>query len=149
MDEYRKLLDRFFKTFEDNSLSDEITEARKTYFEKIGKVFEDDSFFEIRMGAFFEWFAFNRPMKNSGLPPVREFYNKNLGKVSEEERQDFEDLMSNYWSIFVVIDRSKKDCFLEDIFSGERYRVLIPENFYMPDPGNMIETRIIMHRFLL
>ena len=46
--------------------------AREEYFERAGKVFDDDAeLFEGRMASFLEWYVLERPLRATALTPVR------------------------------------------------------------------------------
>ncbi len=143
MNEYKDILDKFFKTFEDPLYEGEITKGREEYFKIVGKIYEDDNFFESRMSAFFEWFAFNRHFGKKGLTPVRIYYHDKLDGLSEEEIKDFENILNSVWSIFTVKNKTDSGCELEDLFCGTSYKVLAQKSFYLPESGNIVEARLL------
>jgi len=144
--EYKKILDKFFKHFNEDPYTDEITVAKDEYFEKIGRVFEDDSFFEMRMAAFFEWFAFERPIKKIGLPPVKIYCQSNESSMNDEEKSDYESLMKTIWSIYLVKKKKEDFCELLDLYDKKKYRITMDKEFYLPDSSTVVEARLIKFR---
>ena len=66
-----RLLDRLAERYSEGEHKLEAMRAREEYFERAGKVFDDDAeLFEGRMASFLEWYVLERPFAGIGLPPV-------------------------------------------------------------------------------
>ena len=61
------LLDRLTERYSENEHRLEAMRAREEYFDRAGKVFDDDAeLFEGRMAAFLEWYVLERPAAGLG-----------------------------------------------------------------------------------
>src|SRR4051812_49836245 len=65
------LLDRLAERYSEREHKLEAMRAREEYFDRAGKVFDDDAeLFEGRMASFLEWYVLDRPLAGAGLTPV-------------------------------------------------------------------------------
>lgn len=140
---YKKILDKISKFIDQDAFSGEISAARKEYFDRIGPVYEDDAFFESRMAAFFEWFLFERPVEKTGLAPIRMFTEANQDKLSDEEKEQLNNLKENMISLFLVKKKNAKGYLLQDLYDKSKYLIPKSDESYYVSPGNIIEARII------
>ena len=66
-----RLLDRLAERYSEREHKLEAMRAREEYFDRAGKVFDDDAeLFEGRMASFLEWYVLERPLAGIGLTPV-------------------------------------------------------------------------------
>ena len=66
-----RLLDRLAERYSEREHKLEAMRAREEYFDRAGKVFDDDTeLFEGRMASFLEWYVLERPLAGIGLTPV-------------------------------------------------------------------------------
>ena len=80
---YHPYLDRVIEEFCTGEYYREVYNARREYFEKAGKVSEDDSEFEQRMCIFMDWYIFDRDLPGVDLPPIKFYFRKNKDRFSE------------------------------------------------------------------
>jgi hypothetical protein len=65
------LLDRLAERYGEGEHKLEAMRAREEYFDRAGKVFDDDAeLFEGRMASFLEWYVLERPSAGTDAPPV-------------------------------------------------------------------------------
>ena len=140
---YKDFLEKVFKYLDKESLSGEIQDAKKEYFDRIGSVFEGDSIFEMRMASFFDWFIFNRPMKGLGLAPIRVFAFANENILDGEEKTKLSNMLSTVWSIFLIEARMQDGFKLRDLFDNREYMVSAKSEIKIIEPGSIIEARLI------
>src|SRR5215470_19703319 len=81
-----RLLDRLAERYSEGERKLEAMRAREEYFERAGKVFDDDAeLFEGRMASFLEWYVLERPFKG-GPPPAVHALGGGPGAPPEERR---------------------------------------------------------------
>src|SRR5215831_11358216 len=94
-----RLLDRLAERYSEREHKLEAMRAREEYFDRAGKVFDDDAeLFEGRMAAFLEWYVLERPLAGIGLTPV-------ACAIEAGETLDIEDLIGG--GRFAVRERRK------------------------------------------
>jgi len=143
---YRDFLEKIFKRFGEEPFIKEIEKAKAEYFGKIGSVFEDDNFFEMRMASFFDWFVFERPMEKVGFTPIKAYYRSNAYKLNEDEKVDLENLLKTIWSVFIVKKKLKEGFRVLDLYDKKKYEVAIDKNYAYIESKNLIEARLIPFR---
>src|SRR3954462_1644916 len=66
------LLDRLAERYSEREHKLEAMRAREEFFDRAGKVFDDDAeLFEGRMASFLEWYVLDRPFAGGPVPPAR------------------------------------------------------------------------------
>jgi hypothetical protein len=111
--------------------ADEFVRAREEYYEKAGKVFEEDSFFLTRMNYFIDFFLFERPLPKgksvalelSDQTPFdvfQRFGRTEVPSFSPSIAERLNDLGSFSHSIFLVSKIRDQEMFVTDLLNGER-----------------------------
>ena len=90
------LLDRLTERYSENEHRLEAMRAREEYFDRAGKVFDDDAeLFEGRMASFLEWYVLERPYAGlGGKPPIVHAVEAGA-KLPAEERRELAHLASS------------------------------------------------------
>jgi hypothetical protein len=116
--------------------------AREEYFERAGKVFDDDAeLFEGRMASFLEWYVLERPLQD-GAPPV-------VHALSEQrvwapaERQGLAHLASSHHSLFELYGVVDRVLDVEDVVGGARFHVIERRKTIGFAPGDLFEARLL------
>ncbi|MBC8133124.1 MAG: hypothetical protein H7X95_09100, partial [Deltaproteobacteria bacterium] len=94
------LVERLAGVFAEGENKLEAMRAREEYFERAGKVFDDDGeLFESRMAAFLEWYIIERKFQD-GPPPALRAISAAPGQFTDEERRGAVHLHTSHRSLF-------------------------------------------------
>jgi hypothetical protein len=117
--------------------------ARDEYFERAGKVFDDDAeLFDGRMASFLEWYVLERPCAD-GAPPVVHALGEARGGWSLVERRGLAHLASSHRSLFELYTVANRVLDVEDVVGGARFRVAERRKTIGFSPGDLFEARVI------
>jgi hypothetical protein len=141
------LLDRLAQTYGEGEHKLEAMRAREEYFDRAGKVFDDDAeLFEGRVASFLEWYLLERPMATGGVPPVVKALDES-GKPGlarpPEERVALASLATSHRSLFQLTRVENKDLEIEDVIGGASFQVVERRTTIGISPGDVFEARLI------
>ena len=138
------LLDRLTERYSENEHRLEAMRAREEYFDRAGKVFDDDAeLFEGRMASFLEWYVLERPHAGlGGKPPVVHAVETGA-KLPAEERRALAHLASSHRSLFQLAATADRVLELEDLVGGARFSVLERRNTAGVAEGDVFEARVL------
>lgn len=143
---YEKYLEPVIEHFTTGEYYREVYNAKKEYFDKAGQVYEDDSEFEQRMCIFMDWYIFDRDLPGVDLPPMKYYFRQNKAKFTSDELNIYKDLCSTIHSIFRLKRFTwwgQNGLVVQDLFSGETYKVTDPEIKRGFTRGDIFEARLI------
>jgi hypothetical protein len=138
------LLDRLTERYSENEHRLEAMRAREEYFDRAGKVFDDDAeLFEGRMASFLEWYVLERPAAGlGGKAPIAHALEA-AAKSSPAERRTLAHLASSHRSLFQLAESADRVLEIDDLVGGARFSVLERRNTAGVAPGDVFEARII------
>lgn len=138
------LLDRLTERYSENEHRLEAMRAREEYFDRAGKVFDDDAeLFEGRMAAFLEWYVLERPSAGlGGKSPIAHALEA-AGKAPAGERRTLAHLASSHRSLFQLAASADRVLEIDDLIGGARFSVLERRNTAGVAPGDVFEARLI------
>lgn len=118
-----QLIDRLAERYGEGENKLEAMRAREEYFNRAGKVFDDDAeLFEGRMAAFLEWYVLDRPFAGGEVPPVVQALETDK-TLSADERRVMAALASTHRSLFQLYSETDRVLDIEDVIGGARFRV--------------------------
>jgi len=137
-----RLLDRLAERYSEREHKLEAMRAREEYFDRTGKVFDDDAeLFEGRMAAFLEWYVLDRPFAGSPLPPVVQALETDKA-LSADERRVMASLATTHRSLFQLFSETDRVLDIEDVIGGARFRVRERRSTVGIAPGDLFEARL-------
>ena len=144
------LLDRLTERYSENEHKLEAMRARGEFFDRAGKVFDDDAeLFEGRMAAFLEWYLIERPSgklgklgTSGGLTPIAHAIEAGAARPAAERRM-LAHLASSHRSLFQLADAADRVLEVEDVIGGARFSVLERRNTVGIAPGDVFEARLL------
>lgn len=138
------LLDRLTERYSENEHRLEAMRAREEYFDRAGKVFDDDAeLFEGRMAAFLEWYVLERPAAGlGGKAPIAHAIEA-AAKGPAAERRTLAHLASSHRSLFQLAASADRVLEIDDLVGGARFSVLERRNTAGVAPGDVFEARLI------
>ncbi|HEX3902453.1 MAG TPA: hypothetical protein VH853_06345 [Polyangia bacterium] len=140
------LLDRLTERYSENEHRLEAMRAREEYFDRAGKVFDDDAeLFEGRMASFLEWYVLERPSAGLGKTPISPILHavENGTKLPGEERRALAHLASSHRSLFQLASAAERVLEIDDLLGGARFSVLERRNTAGVAEGDLFEARVI------
>jgi hypothetical protein len=128
--------------FADERFRSELVAARVEYFAALGKVNEDDEFFEAHLDRFLDWFLFERDLAASGEPVLPTFIAQIGAELSEERYAVFEGFLKNIHSLFQIKKVGKAGLQIRDLLTKASYFVAsdVPAAF---TKGQIFEARLL------
>jgi hypothetical protein len=138
------LLDRLTERYSENEHRLEAMRAREEYFDRAGKVFDDDAeLFEGRMASFLEWYVLERPSSGlGGQSPIAHAV-AGSAKLPAEERRALAHLASSHRSLFQLASEKERVLEIDDLIGGARFSVLERRNTAGVAEGDVFEARVI------
>src|SRR5690606_29713944 len=121
---------------------EEILQARRAYFERIGEAHEEDRSFEARMSAFMEHFLFDRPLDGAGRPPVRVYLETRGDDLPPEEREALESLSRSVYGAFEVTKLGTRlGLRVREVLSRTEYDILERRELVALAKGDILNAR--------
>jgi hypothetical protein len=137
------LVDRLAAVFAEGENKVEAIRARDEYFERAGKVFDDDGdLFEGRMASFLEWYIIERPFQG-GPPPAAQVATSLDARFSEDERRLAVHLATSHHSLFEISNVSEKGIDIDDLLGGARFAVSERRSTAGFEPAAVFEGRVL------
>jgi hypothetical protein len=138
------LIDRLASEYAAEPYRTEIAEAREDYFNRAGKVFEDDAeLFESRMASFVEWYVLERPLQGGPPPVLRALEKANAAGEEEPVRRALAALSTSHRSVFDLATVAGDAVELEDLLGGARFKVVERRSTVGFEVGDLIEARLV------
>lgn len=136
------LIDRLSQRFSAGVNKLQAMKAREEYFERAGKVYDDDAeLFDGRMASFLEWYVLDRPF-SGGPPPVARALVEE-GVWSPVERQGLAHLAASHHSLFELYGVADRVLDVQDVLGGARFHVLERRKTLGFSAGDVFEARIV------
>jgi hypothetical protein len=138
------LLDRLTERYSENEYRLEAMRARDEYFDRAGRVFDDDAeLFEGRMASFLEWYLLERPSAGAGgrLPILHAI--ETGAAAPAEERREMAALATTHRSLFQLSASAERVLEIEDLIGGAQFSVLERRNTAGVAAGDVFEARLI------
>lgn len=137
-----RLIDRLAERYCEGEHKLEAMRAREEYFERGGKVFDDDKeLFEGRMASFLEWYVLERAFKDGPPPAVHALGSDKT--LSSEDRQGIALLAASHRSLFELHGVDGNELDVEDVVGGARFRVTERRKTTAMTVGDLFEARVI------
>jgi len=137
------LVERLATVFAEGENKLEAIRARDAFFDKAGKVFDDDGeLFEGRMAAFLEWYIIERRFRD-GPPPAARVASGQDRSFTDDERRVAVRLATSHRSLFEIITVAGNQVEIDDLLGGARFVVTERRSTAGFEPGALFEARIM------
>ena len=139
------LTDRLSERYSAGEHKLEAMRAREEYFERAGKVFDDDAeLFDGRMASFLEWYVLERPAKTlGGATPVAHALADARAGFSPVERRGLAQLAASHRSLFELYAVADRVLDVEDVVGGARFKVTERRKTLGFSAGDLFEARVV------
>jgi hypothetical protein len=137
------LIDRLVERYSAGEHKLTAMRAREEYFERAGKVFDDDAeLFDGRMASLLEWYVLERPSSAlGGAPPVVNALG-DARAFSPVERRGLAHLAASHHSLFELYAVTGHVVEIEDLIGGARFQVVERRKTIGFSPGDLFEGRV-------
>ena len=137
------LVERLATQFAEGENKVEAIRAREDYFERAGKVFDDDGdLFEGRMASFLEWYIIERPFRDGPPPAVRVAGGTGVAFTVDERRVAVR-LATSHRSLFEIVTVAGNEVEVDDLLGGARFLVTERRSTAGFEPGALFEGRVV------
>jgi len=137
-----KYIERLIEFSTKGAFLKEMEKAKNEFFHPDAHVFEDDRVFERRMALFFDWYVFDRKLKD-GKTPLTLYIDEHASKMSPEDNAAFQGFLKYNHSLFEVLSNTKKIIIVKDLFTKKRHSIHEEENPLFFQKRLLLEARII------
>jgi hypothetical protein len=138
------LTDRLSERYSAGEHKLEAMRAREEYFERAGKVFDDDAeLFDGRMASFLEWYVLERPSPVLGGAPVAHALADARAGFSPVERRALAQLAASHHSLFELYGVENRVLDVEDVVGGARFKVVERRKTLGFSAGDLFEARVV------
>ena len=124
---------------------EDLLQAREVFFEKLGSVSDKEDDYEEKLRKFLDWYIFDRPMKDTGKPPVHTFFEKFHRTFSKEDEAIYDGFRKSFQSLFIVKKSDEEGIWIKDLISKKKYFVEdeVPKGFFHDE---IFQVRLIPYR---
>jgi len=140
---FNEYLERLGRAVTSGEFSEEVINARKEYFSKVGEVFEDDKSFENKMISFTEWYYFDRILKKYQKTPLEYFIDNNQTILQKEELEIYKEFLKNIHSVFYVKKLKIGEIIVKDLCGSKIISVSQNNSKQYFLKGDIFEGRLI------
>lgn len=117
---YEELMDRLTLFFTNERFKNEVTVAKKEFFDEAGVMDEENHAFEMRMTQFLEWYLFTRPLSDVKLTPAQYALQLEEFEMKSDERPRFENLAATRHGLFEFLKIRGADIHIRDLFLDKK-----------------------------
>lgn len=143
---YELLIDKLMQHFTSGKYSEEVSVAKKEFFERAGMFDENSSDFEMKMAQFSDWYIMGRPLQSQGMTPLKYVLEGTSDyNVDEEVRPFYENLSSSIHSLFEFLKLKGEDLHIKDLVSNQKYVLKKSTMTIGFNKDEIFETRLIPH----
>ena len=139
----QSLVERLATVYAEGENKVEALRAREVYFDRAGKVFDDDGdLFEGRMASFLEWYIIERGFRD-GPPPAVRAAAESGAPFSDEERRAAVFAATSHRSLFELAVIAGDRLEVDDLMGGARFSVTERRSTIGFEPGALFEARVM------
>jgi hypothetical protein len=140
----QSLVERLASVFAEGVNKLEAMRARDEFFDRAGKVFDDDGdLFEGRMAAFLEWYIIERGFRDGPPPAARVVAGEPTRRFTDEERRLAVHLATSHRGLFEVDTMDGPRLEVDDLMGGARFSVTERRSTVGFEPGSIFEARLL------
>ncbi len=140
---FQEYMDKLVETVTTKDFSEEVINAKKEYFSKVGEIFEDDKYFENKMVSFTEWYCFDRISEKYQTPPLEHFIDVNMLSWNKEKLDIYTGFLRNIHSVFYINKIKKNEVVIQDMSDSKKYTIHMNQSNLLFHKGDVFEARLI------
>lgn len=141
---YQPYLERLIAWSSTPERKDELLRAKAEYFALAGEIFEDDRSFDTRMGAFLEYWLFDRKLEGTDTTPAQAFLAAEGPSLPPDERDAFDGLTRTVHGVFEVRKLvTKTGLKVRELVTGADHEVYERRGLIGLAKGDLLEARLV------
>ncbi len=125
------------------SFQDELSQAKKEFFDNAGTLDENKPHYNLRMHQFYEWYFLTRPLKSYMKTPLEVCSLHRELRLNSDDEQTIEILKNHRHSVFEFVKLKKDDIYLKDLFRNEKITVRQTDLIFGFDEKEFFEARLV------
>lgn len=142
---YEILTEKLMEHFTSPQYTEEVSEARRDFFDRAGFFDELSADFEMKTAQFMDWYLFVRRLARNDMRPIDVAMEKSEYPISDELLPYYKNLQNSRHSLFEFLKLKSEDVYIRDIFSNYRY-VIRKSPFTLGfSKDELFEARLIPH----
>ncbi len=122
---------------------EELTQAKKEFFDNTGSLDENKSHFNLRMLQFYEWYFLTRPLRSYMKTPLIVCELHRDLRLTDEDLQAIEVLKTQHHSFFEYIKSKKEFIIVKDLVTNKKIEVHQSELVFGFDQKEYFQARIV------
>jgi hypothetical protein len=150
----KSLLDRLIHHCGEGAFSDELKEARESYFADTGEVRDDVPDYHARMEGFIEWYLLDRRLGpaqkggdgaevwQEGQTPLEAFLAQPPADLDAADRDALSGLAEHLHSLFQVAKKPAQALWVKDLLGDDKFEVEVVGGTRAFDKGDLIQGRV-------
>ena len=119
-DQFQVSMQKLIGHYTSSAFQEELTEAKKEFFENAGTLDENKPHYNLRMHQFYEWYFLTRPLKSYMQTPIEVCSLHRELRLSAEDELAIEVLKKHRHSVFEYLKSKGENIHLKDLFSNEK-----------------------------
>jgi hypothetical protein len=145
MNEFEILMEKILKIFAGPQFQDELTKAKRNFFESTVPNEENPELFDQRMSQFYDWYFFTREMEGFGQTPLDVCEGSRELRFSPTEKNQLMAMRKHRHSIFQFLKLKGEDVYIKDLMRNEKLIVKKSRQIFGFDTEEFFEARLIPH----
>ncbi len=142
-EQFQASMQKLIGHYTSNSFQDELTEAKKEFFDNAGSLDENKPHYNLRMHQFYEWYFLTRPLKSYMKTPLEVCALHRELRLTPEDELTIAILRDHRHSIFEFLKTKKDEIYLKDLFKNEKIVVNHTDLVFGFDEKEFFEARLI------
>lgn len=142
-DQFQVSMQKLIGHYTSDAFQQELTEAKKEFFENAGTLDENKPHYNLRMHQFYEWYFLTRPLKSYMQTPIEVCTLHRELRLTPEDEIAIEVLKKHRHSIFEYLKTKADNVHLKDLFSNEKIVVNHTDLVFGFEEKEYFEARLV------
>ena len=119
-EQFQVSMQKLIGHYTSSAFQQELTEAKKEFFENAGTLDENKPHYNLRMHQFYEWYFLTRPLKSYMQTPIEVCTLHRELRLTPEDEVAIEVLKKHRHSMFEYLKSKGDNVYLKDLFTNEK-----------------------------
>ncbi|MFN8845711.1 MAG: hypothetical protein ACK5V3_02400 [Bdellovibrionales bacterium] len=143
MNDFEMLMEKILKVFAGPQFQEELSRAKRNFFESTVPNEENPELFDQRMSQFYDWYFFTREMEGFGQTPLDVCEGSRELRFSSAEKSLLIAMRKHRHSIFQFLKLKGEDVYIKDLMRNEKLIVKKSRQIFGFDTEEFFEARLI------
>ena len=142
-EQFQASMQKLIGHYTSNSFQDELSQAKKEFFDNAGTLDENKPHYNLRMHQFYEWYFLTRPLKSYMKTPLEVCSLHRELRLTSNDELAIAILKDQRHSIFEFLKTKKEEIHLKDLFKNEKIIVNHTDLVFGFDEKEFFEARLV------